>query len=59
VSGAVLLAVLFLVPGGIVSIPRRITQVVRAVRRRRPPSPPDRTSPSADPESTENEEPRN
>ncbi len=56
VSGAVLLAVLFLVPGGIVSIPRRIAQVVRAIRRRTdktPPSPPDRTSQSADPESTE------
>ena len=55
VSGAVLLAVLFLVPGGIVSIPRRIAQVTRAVRRRigTPPSPPDRTSPSASPESTE------
>ncbi len=61
VSGTVLLAVLFLVPGGIVSIPRRITQVVRALQRRRPPSPPDRTSQSAttSPESTENEEPRN
>lgn len=48
VSGGILLAVLFLVPGGIVSLPRRVTQVVRAVRRRsarRPaaPSPSDRT----------------
>ena len=34
VSGVILLAVLFLVPGGIVSLPRRLTQVVRALRRR-------------------------
>lgn len=34
VSGVVLLAVLFLVPGGIVSLPRRIAQVVRSLRRR-------------------------
>jgi branched-chain amino acid transport system permease protein len=58
VSGAVLLAVLFLVPGGIVSVPRRITQVIRAVRRRgggANPSPSDRTpaSVTSGPESTE------
>ena len=57
ISGALLLAVLFLVPGGVVSIPRRITQVIRALRRRvgTPPSPPGRTSQSAttSPESTE------
>jgi branched-chain amino acid transport system permease protein len=41
VSGAVLLAVLFLVPGGIVSLPRRITQAIRAVRRRAGGSPPE------------------
>ena len=34
VSGLVLLAVLFLLPGGLVSLPRRITQVVRTLRRR-------------------------
>lgn len=33
-SGAVLLAVLFLVPGGLVSLPRRIVQVSRRLRRR-------------------------
>jgi branched-chain amino acid transport system permease protein len=33
-SGAILLAVLFLVPGGVVSLPRRIAQVVRSLRRR-------------------------
>lgn len=59
VSGLVLLAVLFLVPGGIVSLPRRLTQVVRSLRRRvarrtPPPSPSDRTPASAGPESTQN-----
>ncbi|WP_309709635.1 branched-chain amino acid ABC transporter permease [Pseudolysinimonas sp.] len=33
-SGAILLAVLFLVPGGVVSLPRRIAQVVRSLGRR-------------------------
>ncbi|GHF09824.1 branched-chain amino acid ABC transporter permease [Pseudolysinimonas yzui] len=33
-SGAILLAVLFLVPGGVVSLPRRIAQVLRSLRRR-------------------------
>jgi branched-chain amino acid transport system permease protein len=33
-SGAILLAVLFLVPGGVVSLPRRIAQVLRSFRRR-------------------------
>lgn len=35
ISGAILLAVLFLVPGGVVSLPRRISQVVRRFARRR------------------------
>lgn len=61
VSGAVLLAVLFLVPGGIVSIPRRIAQVARALRRRvgaTPTNPSDRTPAAvgAGPESTEKNE---
>ena len=50
VSGAVLLIVLFLVPGGIVSVPRRIGQVIRVVRRRvagTPPSPPNQQVASA------------
>lgn len=34
ISGAILLAVLFLLPGGLVSLPRRITQVVRRMGRR-------------------------
>lgn len=59
VSGLVLLAVLFLVPGGIVSLPRRVTQLVRSLRRRArrgapSPSPSDRTLASTGPESTEN-----
>lgn len=57
VSGVILLAVLFLVPGGIVSLPRRLTQAVRAVRRRAgrgaSPSPSGRTPASTGPESTE------
>lgn len=58
VTGAILLAVLFLVPGGLVSLPRRITQIVRSLRRRSvrrstPPNPSDRTPASTGPESTE------
>jgi branched-chain amino acid transport system permease protein len=50
-SGAILLAVLFLVPGGLVSLPRRIGQTVRKLRRTQNPS--DRTPASGAPESTE------
>lgn len=35
-SGAILLAVLFLVPGGVVSLPRRLTQIVRSIGRQNP-----------------------
>jgi branched-chain amino acid transport system permease protein len=61
-SGIILLAVLFLVPGGVVSLPRRVAQVVRSLRRRDrsgasrsalPPNPSDRTLTSQAPESTE------
>jgi branched-chain amino acid transport system permease protein len=61
-SGIILLAVLFLVPGGVVSLPRRVAQVVRSIRRRDrsgasrsalPPNPSDRTLTSEAPESTE------
>jgi branched-chain amino acid transport system permease protein len=61
-SGIILLAVLFLVPGGVVSLPRRVAQVVRSLRRRDrsgasrsalPPNPSDRTLTSEAPESTE------
>jgi len=56
-SGAILLAVLFLVPGGIVSLPRRISQVVRRLARRRggaaPQNPSDQAPVTAGPESTE------
>jgi branched-chain amino acid transport system permease protein len=57
-SGAILLAVLFLVPGGVVSLPRRITQLVRRLGRRRagaPQNPSDEALAPAtsSPESTE------
>lgn len=55
-SGAILLAVLFLVPGGIVSLPRRISQVVRELARRRggaAPQDPSDQAPVTGPESTE------
>lgn len=58
-SGAILLAVLFLVPGGIVSLPRRITQVARGLARRRGAAAPQNPSDQAPapvttrPESTE------
>jgi branched-chain amino acid transport system permease protein len=61
-SGAILLAVLFLVPGGVVSLPRRIAQAVRSLRRRGGTSdasasptqnPSDRAAVPAGPESTE------
>lgn len=55
-SGAILLAVLFLVPGGIVSLPRRISQVVRELARRRggaAPQDPSDHAPVTGPESTE------
>lgn len=58
VSGLVLLAVLFLLPGGLVSLPRRLTQVVRGIRKRSArgtsPNPSSRT-PVAASKSTENE----
>lgn len=50
-SGAILLAVLFLVPGGLVSLPRRIAQTLRRMRRTQNPS--DRAPASGAPESTE------
>ena len=59
ITGAVLLAMLFLAPGGIVSIPRRLAQAGRALRRRfrgaPPPNPSDRTPTpvGTGPESTE------
>lgn len=62
ISGVILLVVLFLVPGGIVSLPRRIVQVSRAVRRRlgraTPHDPSDRAlaSTTTSPESTEKNE---
>ncbi|MEO5533525.1 MAG: branched-chain amino acid ABC transporter permease [Pseudolysinimonas sp.] len=63
ISGAILLLVLFLVPGGIVSLPRRILQVSRHARRRigrsaTTQNPPDRAlAPAAtSPESTEKSE---
>ena len=58
-SGAILLAVLFLVPGGLVSLPRRIMQVVRRLRPRSdagaPQNPSDQAlaSDTSRPESTE------
>lgn len=61
-SGAILLAVLFLVPGGVVSLPRRIAQAMRSLRRRGrtgdapavPPQNPSDPAPAPDsPESTE------
>jgi len=65
ISGTVLLAVLFLVPGGIVSVPRRIGQVVRAVRRRigpppptNPPYPPASVAPGAESTEKKNERKR-
>ncbi len=59
ISGAILLAVLFLVPGGVVSLPRRISQVARRLSRRRGadapqnPSDPAHASVTTGPESTE------
>lgn len=60
VSGAVLLVVLFLFPGGIVTLPRRMSQMLHTIRRRgrsRNDSPPsDKTPPSVSavsPKSTE------
>jgi len=59
ISGAILLAVLFLVPGGLVSLPRRIAQVARRLGGRRatatPQNPSDeaRTPGTTAPESTE------
>ena len=53
---SILLAVLFLVPGGIVSLPRRISQVVRELARRRggaAPQDPSDQAPVTGPESTE------
>jgi branched-chain amino acid transport system permease protein len=61
-SGAILLAVLFLVPGGVVSLPRRIPQIMRALRRSGRPRTPQNPSDGAlapattSPESTENNE---
>jgi branched-chain amino acid transport system permease protein len=61
-SGAILLAVLFLVPGGVVSLPRRIAQVVRRLGRRRGaeapqnPSDPAHTPVTTGPKSTEKNE---
>ena len=58
-SGAILLAVLFLVPGGVVSLPRRISQVARGLARRRGAAAPQNPSDEAavpvttGPESTE------
>lgn len=59
ISGAILLAVLFLVPGGIVSVPRRIGQLARLIRRRVRSTPPDPSaralaSITTGPKSTEN-----
>jgi branched-chain amino acid transport system permease protein len=59
ISGAILLAVLFLVPGGVVSLPRRISQVARGLARRRGgeapqnPSDPAHAPVTTGPESTE------
>jgi branched-chain amino acid transport system permease protein len=55
ISGAILLAVLFLLPRGLVSLPRRVRQLTGAVRRRG--SRPDTDSPdrgARDPETQEN-----
>lgn len=60
ISGAVLLAVLFVLPGGIVSLPRRLGQLVRSLRARlgrpgSPDAPDDPAVPAASaPGSTEN-----
>jgi branched-chain amino acid transport system permease protein len=58
VSGVILLAVLFLLPGGLVSLPRRVGQLVRRFRRRSgsggSPNPSPRTAQPAGTKSTEN-----
>jgi len=58
ISGAILLLVLFLVPGGVVSLPRRLARLSRSTRRMRgargPQSPSDRAlAPVSGPESTD------
>jgi branched-chain amino acid transport system permease protein len=64
-SGAILLAVLFLVPGGVVSLPRRIAQAVRALRRRGrsgdapPVAPQNPSDPAPAPDSPESTEKNN